>query len=57
MKLFTTALAAAVLFSLSGCEIRGPSIRIKPPVEIVVDGKDGKGAKHCPPGQAKKGNC
>lgn len=57
MKLFTTVLTAAVLLGLSGCEIRGPSIRVKPPVEVIVDGNSGGGAKHCPPGQGKKGNC
>lgn len=45
-------LSGLMVLGLAGCEIRGPSVKVKPPV-IEVEG----GGKHCPPGQAKKGNC
>ncbi|MGD8569016.1 MAG: hypothetical protein PVJ39_13090 [Gammaproteobacteria bacterium] len=43
-----------LLLLASGCTVRGPSVKMEVPgVEIGVVG----GATHCPPGQAKKGNC
>ena len=36
----------AALFSASGCTIKANGVKVKSP-----------GAIHCPPGQAKKGNC
>lgn len=39
--------------ALGGCVIKGPEIRVKPPIEIKAE----PGGKFCPPGQAKKGNC
>lgn len=50
-------LCAAASILLSGCvvhEHRGPSAKVVVPVPVVKVGVD-KG--HCPPGQAKKGNC
>jgi hypothetical protein len=46
-------LASVVALAFGGCVLKGPEIEVKPPVEI----KTGSPGKHCPPGQAKKGNC
>jgi len=47
----------AVLFLLTllpGCAIRGGGVTLDMPgVEVGIEG----GSAHCPPGQAKKGNC
>lgn len=45
----------AVLFgvALGGCVVKGPEIKVKPPIEI----KAGSTGQHCPPGHAKKGQC
>ena len=55
--LFTLFLAGAA-FALTGCAVHTPS------GSVVVDPRGGDshshghgGGKHCPPGQAKKGNC
>ena len=51
-----------VFFTLSlfGCEIAGPSLKVSGP-KVKVDDRviqvDGSSQRHCPPGQAKKGNC
>ena len=38
----------------SGCTIKAQGVKVKSPgVEIGLSG----GSGHCPPGQAKKGNC
>lgn len=42
--------------AFAGCVVKGPEVRVKPPVEIKVEGDNG-GGKFCPPGQAKKGRC
>lgn len=45
---------------LYGCEIVGPSVKVSGP-KVKVDDSivkvDGGAQRHCPPGQAKKGNC
>jgi len=46
-------LASVFVLALGGCVLKGPEIEMKPPIEI----KTGSPGKHCPPGQAKKGNC
>lgn len=65
MKFVIAFLAATILLSVSGCEVLWPSIRLQPPIVIEPagggrdrdrEGDDG-GRYHCPPGQAKKGNC
>lgn len=45
--------------AFAGCTIKGPEIRVKPPVEITVDKDDDRDrdGRFCPPGQAKKGRC
>lgn len=43
-------------FMLSGCGLVGPSVKVEGPKVIIDDGHKGNGS-HCPPGQAKKGNC
>ena len=49
-----------LIFSLTGCVIHGPGVKIKAP-KIVVPGVEieveDAGGTHCPPGQAKKGRC
>jgi hypothetical protein len=42
--------------AFAGCVVKGPEVRVKPPVEINAGGDNG-GGKFCPPGQAKKGRC
>lgn len=49
-------LPLVLLISLTGCEVIGPSIKVSGPKVIVDDNSNSK-VKHCPPGQAKKGNC
>ena len=46
-------LALLTCVAFSGCVVRGPEIRVKPPVEIKAE----REGKFCPPGQAKMGNC
>ncbi len=46
-------LASVLSVALGGCVIKGPEIKVKPPIEIKAE----PAGKHCPPGQAKKGNC
>jgi hypothetical protein len=51
----TTLAALALLTALSGCAIYTPAGSVViDPVGTVGQGGNGK---HCPPGQAKKGNC
>jgi len=52
MKKLAVVLCVMLVPTLTACEIRGPSVKLKPAV-IEVEG----GGSHCPPGQAKKGNC
>jgi hypothetical protein len=40
-----------------GCTLKGPELRVKPPIEVKVEGDHERGGKFCPPGQAKKGRC
>ncbi|MCQ4258396.1 hypothetical protein [Stutzerimonas stutzeri] len=53
-KSVTIRAVAVVLAAMlmTGCSLRLPGIGID-----VGDGGGGHGGKHCPPGQAKKGNC
>lgn len=52
MNLVKLITAVTLIGFLSACEISGPKIKI-PGVVIKTTG----GSGHCPPGQAKKGNC
>jgi hypothetical protein len=38
---------------MTGCSLRLPGVGI----DIGDGGGGGQGGNHCPPGQAKKGNC
>ena len=54
MKRIVTILLASAALSLSACAVYTPS------GSVVVDPRGPApqgGGKHCPPGQAKKGNC
>lgn len=53
MAIAPLLLASLFVLAFGGCVVRGPEIEVKPPIEI----KTGSPGKHCPPGQAKKGNC
>lgn len=53
MAIARALLASVVGLALGGCVIQGPEIKVKPPVEIRAQ----PSGTHCPPGQAKKGNC
>lgn len=48
------ALATALVMTLGACTVSGPTVRLKSPLEVKVGVP---AQKHCPPGQAKKGNC
>ena len=58
MKLLYLICAALCCAALSGCVVhdhhrpRLPGAKVVVPVPVVVGGQG-----HCPPGQAKKGNC
>ncbi|MFI2811249.1 MULTISPECIES: hypothetical protein [Microbulbifer] len=55
MKLKIAAILCAAVF-LNGCEIIGPGVKLEP-AKVRIPGVVGGHQKHCPPGQAKKGNC
>ena len=60
MKARCMVVAAVCAVALGGCVVKGPEVRVKPPIEVKVDGDHqhhGGGGKFCPPGQAKKGRC
>jgi hypothetical protein len=50
------ALPLVLLITLAGCQLRGPSVDVSGP-RIILDDNSGSKGTHCPPGQAKKGNC
>ena len=54
------AVMILLTISLFGCEIVGPSVKVSGP-KVKVDDSiikvEGGSHRHCPPGQAKKGNC
>jgi nitrous oxidase accessory protein NosD len=60
MRICSALVVSVVILSgLTGCAVRGPSIKVEPP-QVLIPGVivEGKGhSKHCPPGQAKKGKC
>lgn len=45
--------------AFAGCVLKGPELRVQPPVEVKVKSAKGsdKDGSFCPPGQAKKGRC
>jgi hypothetical protein len=48
------ALVALALLAACSAEVRGPSVKVRPPgVEVGPD----DGGDFCPPGQEKKGRC
>lgn len=53
--IFKNVIAVLVLLVIvSGCTVRGPSVKLDVPgVEVGVN----SGGGGCPPGQAKKGRC
>ena len=63
VKLLMTLFLSSLIL-LAGCQVVGvvkvkptkvkvPVVIVKVPAIIVIEGQQ----KHCPPGQAKKGNC
>ena len=63
MKVGSVVIAVVCSVAFAGCAVKGPEVRIKPPIEVKVEGDHGGhgghggGGKFCPPGQAKKGRC
>jgi hypothetical protein len=57
MNLGSVVIAAVCCVAVAGCVLKGPEVRVRPPIEVKVDGDNGGGGKFCPPGQAKKGRC
>ena len=57
MNVGSVVIAAVCCVAVAGCVVKGPEVRVRPPVEVKVDGHNGGGGKFCPPGQAKKGRC
>ena len=56
MKLKIALILCATAF-LNGCAVVGPSVELKPAKVRIPGVIVGGSQKHCPPGQAKKGNC
>ena len=48
---------SACVIAFAGCTIKGPEIRMKPPIEVSVEKDKDRDGGFCPPGQAKKGRC
>ena len=58
MNIGSVVIAAMCCVAVAGCVLKGPEVRVRPPIEVKVDGdSNGGGGKFCPPGQAKKGRC
>lgn len=60
MKATSVVMAAVCCVAFAGCVLKGPELRVGPPIEVKVEGDHphhGGGGKFCPPGQAKKGRC
>ena len=57
MKFASMVIAAVCCTAIGGCVLKGPELRVGPPVEVNVENDNGGGGKFCPPGQAKKGRC
>ncbi len=57
MNIASVLIAAVCCVAVAGCVLKGPELRVGPPIEVKVDGGNGGGGKFCPPGQAKKGRC
>jgi hypothetical protein len=57
MKAASVVIASVCCVAFAGCVVKGPEVRVRPPIEVKVDGDHGGGGKFCPPGQAKKGRC
>ena len=57
MKLASMVIAAVCCAAVGGCALKGPELRVGPPVQVNVENDNGGGGKFCPPGQAKKGRC
>lgn len=58
MKTASVLVASVCCVAFAACTIKGPEVRVKPPIEVKVDHDDDRdGGKFCPPGQAKKGRC
>jgi hypothetical protein len=61
MQTVSLLIASLCCVALAGCTLKGPELRVKPPIEVKVEGEHGHdhggNGKFCPPGQAKKGRC
>lgn len=55
MKLKIALILCAAAF-LNGCTVVGPGVELKP-AKVKIPGVISGSQRHCPPGQAKKGNC
>ncbi|WP_175453092.1 hypothetical protein [Microbulbifer yueqingensis] len=56
MKLKIALILCAAAF-LNGCTVVGPGVELKPAKVKLPGVIVGGSQRHCPPGQAKKGNC
>jgi hypothetical protein len=50
-----TLILAVCAIAFTGCVLKGPELRVNPPVTVELEGE--RNGKFCPPGQAKKGRC
>jgi hypothetical protein len=57
MRTASVLVISACCLTFVGCTLKGPELRVKPPIEVKVERDDDRGGKFCPPGQAKKGRC
>lgn len=57
VKLATLCIVSVCALAFAGCTIKGPEVRVKPPIEVTVEKDNDRDGRFCPPGQAKKGKC
>ena len=63
MKTASVLIVLGCVVAFGGCVLKGPEFRVKPPIEVNVegngdwDGDRGRGGRFCPPGLAKQGRC
>lgn len=53
MKVAGVFFGVVFLLTIGGCEVTGPKVKVRAPIGVQIEGA----GHHCPPGQAKKGNC
>jgi hypothetical protein len=57
VKRASVFVVSACAIAFVGCTIKGPEIKMKPPIEVKIEKDNDRDGRFCPPGQAKKGKC